>query len=379
MTDGPPNGVMLYCPIAPAIHPDAEKLGRRSRAWITGFDFFADPAQRDLIRKANWGEAACLCYPVGAEPIAQTVVDWITFVCLFDEFVDEPSSSGDLLRMGDLFGKLVRTLEVPDAGLLDKHSPVTAPWEDLARRFQALAGPRQLRHIVEGHRQWFQGIIWEQTHVRSRTRPDLNEYATLRMLSVGGPTTSAMIAVTRDYDVDADEAETPRFRAVNEVALLLYGWGNDLISYGKDLPRIEAGSGTLNVVDLVRRADATDVATAIERTAVMLDTLMLLYVRLREALWPAADPPLREHLTGLDHLVRGVLDWHLVPNTTRFSEAGPHGGFSVRLADTPATPLAQLERPLHLPSIRWWWDQLPADTRSAGDADVSLPHGRREM
>jgi len=365
----------LYCPVPFAIHPSTDLLRERTDAWLNRYEFFTQEGVRSLVTGSNWVEADGLTWPVGDEQSMQVIADWSIIICALDDLVMEdngdsgPSAaqSGSGARHAAALwracSRLLRVLEVPNARLIEEPNPFIAPWRDAAQRFNDLATPTQHRRWIEGHRAFFNGIAWEQALALSDSLPTLNEYASVRMHTIGVGPARAAIEFTRGIDVPDREMDSPPVRAINEAWGVLNGWDNDLFSYGKDRAALrnsgKNGEPASNLVGLLMLTYGYTLPEALNRAVELRNRVMSLFVRLRAQLMPKASPALREYLEGVGNAIRGVLEWHLRPRTSRFTELGGSGSGGIEFTvDITEIPVADHEKAVELPSIAWWWDLL---------------------
>ena len=354
----------LYCPIPSAIHPCTDLLRERTDAWLSSYEFFTREDVRSLVTGSNWVEADGLTWPVGDEQAMQVIADWSIIICSLDSLTTHSGpGSRNPAELSKTCARLLRVLEVPDAALIEEPNPFIGPWRDVAQRFKDAATPTQHRRWIEGHRGFFGGIAWEQALALSGALPTLNEYACVRMHTIGvGPATAA-IEFTRGIEVPDWEMDSPPVRAVNEAWALLNGWDNDLFSYNKDRATGRNGSmrgePVANLVGLLILTHGYTLPEALTRSVELRNRVMSLFVRLRAQLLPKASPALREYLEGVGNAIRGVIEWHVRPRTSRFTEPGGKGAGAIEFTvDITETPAADHAKAVQLPAIAWWWDLL---------------------
>ncbi|WP_329382956.1 hypothetical protein OG625_20470 [Streptomyces sp. NBC_01351] len=363
MTATPPDGAVpvrievpaVYCPVPYAIHPEAIRLESRSVAWLDRFGLGRD---QQWVAAINCGEAAALTLPAVPVDIAQIYSDLCYLALAID---DAPVGSGPqalegvLAYMAGYVPRVVYTLKVPDAGVLEEAHPFEAPWIDLAHRIHARTTPGQTAHFAEAVRDWLGGMLWEETNPAGQV-PSINTYVARRISSMGAFTAAALVAAATAVTVD--ERDMPPVQALRGAATLLIIMDNDVFSFGRESG--EANPASRNLVHLLAHQGlATDQAVA--EVLVLRDQVMRLFVDLSDQVKTSGSPQLRDYLTGLSHLVRGALDWHLRERTHRYAVAD---GPLVSHAGITDQPPGQVGQPPALPAIRWWWDHLDAPRSS---------------
>jgi Terpene synthase family 2, C-terminal metal binding len=357
----------LYTPFPYAIHPRHQYLEQRCVSWLDRVGMTAGKQESALLAVGNWAEGLAMSYPVGSDETVQLVIDWAVFYAVVDDMYTELGPVGrDIGRLTDMLARMLRTLEVPGAGLLDESTPFGQAWCDIARRCFRLAPPGVFRRWVQGHRTHFSSVAWHQSYLVAHTLPSLEEYVTLRGGAVGTAPSAAMVELTRGCEVPSAEMDQPAVRALHEAYAFLHGCDNDLVSYGKELwdtrhtqKGRDDGPVPFNIVGLLMHHDSCTLPEALERAAAFRNQAMLLLLRLVEQIRPRASQELRTYLDGIGPNIRGVLDWYLSPRTQRYTN--PDGNspravkYTLPITDTPP-PGA--EQPIPLSTASWWWDHL---------------------
>ncbi|MFD5554649.1 hypothetical protein ACFWIA_12520 [Streptomyces sp. NPDC127068] len=351
----------LYCPIPSAIHPNHAELRRGTMRWLDRYGFCSDATVEARVRAINGAEFVARLTPGGDLERMQIFSDWAHLSLLFDDLYDSlprPSAGAALARFAKTAVKVMRTFEAPDANLLDPHDPFTAPLRDLAGRTHRLASPVQMRRMIEAQRIWLSCVCWEIAHqTEGGSPPDLNDYTTLRMGTVGAVASSSWIEILNGSDdIPCHEFDSYRTRAIAEIAGTIVGMDQDLYSWGKDLwHRQHDGTVAVNFVSVIAHDRACSDREAMIHLVRMRDRLMSLFLELRDLALASAGPELTRYLTDLGHYIRGTLDWGLGAERYRTPDgASPH---SVRISHTwSSSPSDASPDPIPgIPSIAWWW------------------------
>jgi hypothetical protein len=342
-------------------------MEQRCLSWLSDLRFSVGEQPRALLAVGNWAEGLACSYPVGTEETVQLVIDWAVFYAVVDDMYTELGPAGrDIGRLTDMLFRLLRTLEVPDSGLLDDSNPFGAAWCDIARRLIELAPPGVYRRWVQGHRAHFSSVAWHQSYLVSRTLPSLNEYISLRGGSVGTAPSAAMVELTRGCQIPSEEMDQPAVRALHEAWAFLHGCDNDLVSYGKELWDTHYRRGAdedlaapFNIVGLLMHHDHCTLAEALDRAATLRNHVMVLLLGLIDRIRPNASDEMRKYLDGVGPNIRGVLDWYLSPRTQRYTnpDGNSPGVVEYTLTITDTAPFTT-EIPILLPTMSWWWDHL---------------------
>jgi Terpene synthase family 2, C-terminal metal binding len=358
----------LYCPFPYAIHPRHRELEQRCLSWLNELGVSSGEQPHALLAVGNWAEGLACSYPVGTDETVQLVIDWAVLYAVVDDLFTELGPVGrDMPRLTKMLARMLRTLEVPDVGLLNENNPFAAAWCDIARRFVAQAPPGVYRRWVQGHRAHFASVAWHQSYIVSRALPSLNEYISLRGGSVGTAPSAAMVELTRGCEVPSQEMDLPAVRALHEAWAFIHGCDNDLVSYGKELADARHNDDAkntyptpFNIVGLLIHHHGYTLPEALDRAAILRNQAMSLLLNIIERIWPHASHELRNYLNGVGPNIRGVLDWYLSPRTQRYTN--PDGNspgaveYALTITDT-LPPTADESIPLP-PTMCWWWNHL---------------------
>ncbi|MEU7136607.1 glutamate dehydrogenase [Streptomyces sp. NPDC046261] len=362
-----------YCPLPSAEHPDADRLNARAAAWVNGYGLCRGGAQRVRMTGNDCAGFYGRIMPRAPAGRLQVAVDWCVLMFAFDDLhCDEGPAS---VRAGDFSGfatRLLRVLEAPGTapGMAPGTAPGTAPGGsvapflaatgDLAARCRAEGTPVQVRRVVEGHRAWFLGVLWEfGCRLRDRT-PSLDDYAHMRQHSAAGTATTSWMEIIDRAEIPGWVMDSPAVRALDELALTIAAFDDDLFSYGKERwlaardPR--PSRCRLNLIDVLAAERGLGFEEAMAEAVDLCNRLTLRFVRLRDQVLSRACEPLRLHLDHLSHLIRGNIEWGL--RAGRYTNPdGRHAGAVVTTGSfTEDAPDADTPPPI--PSVAWWWDRF---------------------
>lgn len=351
----------VFCPIPSAAHPHAEALEERGVKWMTRHGFCRDPSERIRVIGSKAGEFFARASPEGIESHLQVAVDWAYHQFLFDDLCDAGSASRNADAFADLAPRIVRTLEAPESALIADRT-MSGPLRDLARRSRRVASSVQRERLVEAHRRFIVGVTWAVACQSRGVIPDLNQYAALRLHSAGGPPVTAWLEIINGCEISAREMSAPHVRALTELTWLIASWDNDLVSYGKELWLFDRddhvpSSRPLNLVEVLMAGGHAPMERALREGVAMRDCLMCRFLTLRERVLRRASFELTRYLTDLGHLIRGNFEWSLTNGRYRNPDGAVVDAVLPSSAFAPC-PSRGAARPLAIPVIAWWWDDL---------------------
>jgi hypothetical protein len=349
----------VYCPIAPALHPDVELLEARALRWMTSCGFGADAVERGRVAGTDSAEFFARITPAGQVEPMQTAVDWCYLMFVFDDRWTETSSSaaaGEFVAFASL---LLRMLETPDGEVRIEH-PVVEPARDVAARLRRYATDTQWVRWVEAHRAWFNGVAWSLALESRGTMPDLDTYVAMRLQSCAGPAVTAFVEIVNGEEIPAAELDAPAVRALTEMTWAIAAWDNDLVSHGKEVWLLErdgadAATRPVSLIEVLARRDGSSIETATAAAVAMRDRVMCRFLRLAGEVSPRLSAPTRRYVEDLGHLIRGNFEWSLT--TARYRDPDGRSPDAVRVTSGFAPePADASPDPLALPSIAWWWE-----------------------
>ncbi|ARQ70542.1 terpene synthase family protein [Streptomyces marincola] len=347
VTDPP----VLYCPIAPAVHPQAERIEAECRAWLAAWGLFADEAGRARLAGARAGELAARVLPRGSSEGVRLVADYRMWLFAFDDLAGAGTAAHrSWPGLATASCRLRRVLDAPWA------DPGGDPWaralRELRLRVEALATPVQLDRWIAATGHYLAGLAWEGAHRRTGATPSLNDWAVHHLHSGAAPACVALLDVVEGYELPTAQALRPEIRALTEMCATLVAWDGDIVARARGVSR---PGDRRDLVDLTAREYGCPPAQALLRAVAGRDRVMQRFQALRARVEPGAPEPVRRYLAGLSTWVRGHLDWSVRPDGYRRGGVLTPG--RVRLSGRPSAPD---DRPLPLPALAWWW-RMPGD------------------
>ncbi|MCP3802949.1 terpene synthase family protein [Allokutzneria sp. A3M-2-11 16] len=336
----------VYCPLDGARHPEVSSVQRRAVEWLDQAGFCRDPAARTTALASSSADFYARFAPHAHVEGLLTAVLWVYWGFAFDDACcDEGELSADPAAFASLAGRVQRSLETPhDTDSIDSEDPFAAAVADIGSRFRATGSAVQVRRFVDAHRAWLFGVLWQIGNRARDHLPGLDEYLTMRLHSAGGEPAFAMLELANGLDdIPEREMDSPRVRALTEMAIAVAALDNDRVSHAKEAGR---GQTDQNIFTVLRHQEKCGPREAVELAVSLRDRILDRFLQVREHATRTASEPLRRYLADLGHGIRGNIEW---------------GAHVARYRD-PA-PLTWTEKPLVSswtaipPSIAWWWDR----------------------
>ncbi|MFJ1455274.1 terpene synthase family protein [Nocardia sp. N2S4-5] len=334
----------FYCPIEPAIHPDAASVEAKAHAWLAKWNHFDKHPARVLDSRG--AEFFARMVPHGPADRLQIAVEWTYWGFAFDDtYCDSAPWNTRTAEFARLTGRILRMLESPGSDITEP-GDCMRPLADVARKFSEVGTPVQYRRWVLAQRAWLTGVIWQIGNQSRAVMPSLDDYLAMRINSAAGEPVTAMIELVTGPQIPADELDHPAVRACTEMARMLASLDNDLQSYAKDVHHDESDQNIVNVLVHQRHCPR---GAALRDAVALRDHIMCRFLELRDKTAPHQSEPTRRYLTDLGHVVRGNLDWGFSTPRYRVPGATPTGHWVDHPHDTGTEPPAS--------SLAWWWDR----------------------
>ena len=351
-----------YCPLPTAVHPDADRLAEIGGKWLNGFGLCTSEDQQARMRGNDCSGFYGRIMPNAPTERLQLAVDWCHLMFAFDDInCDEGPASTQTGDFVDLASRVTRVLESPDSDMGNRSNPFLPPVRDLALRGREWGTATQIRRVVEGHRAWYFGVLWEFGQRVRNVTPSLNDYAHMRQHTAGGTATTCWMEIIDGAEIPDREMDSPAVRALAEMAFTIASWDDDLFSYGKETwfarEQAEGAQCKLNLVDILVLERGYTIEQAMEEAVLLCNRLTHRFAELIEEVRPRASTPLRNYLDHLAHLVRGNIEWGLQADRYRNPDGRTPDAVSTvgSWAETPPSDAATAPP---IPSIAWWWDDL---------------------
>ncbi|MFI9232668.1 terpene synthase family protein [Streptomyces rimosus] len=345
----------LYCPIPAAPHHETAGIERRVVEWMARFGFCDNDFHHAQVLANRTAEWACRIAPDGSSRLLQIGADWSCLGLLLDDvYLDGGLFSRHPERFLPMAVQVIHGADHPETTDGGKADPYTVAFGEVSYRYRRHATGTVVRRWVDGVAEWFLAACVGMGQRASGTVPSLEEYFVIGPRDRGTKASIAVIEMAEGTSLPSEEAETPRIRALTQVASALVTFANDVYSYHREVKEQSLESNLVGILEHELRVPPQEAMT---RAAALHDRLMCLYLALRERIARRATPEVRCYLGQLDHFIRGNLDYSAVSPRYRDDPGAapdPAPAFGV-WADSPSD--GSLE-PLPLRTVAWWWDQL---------------------
>jgi hypothetical protein len=331
---------VFFDPTPSISHANGNEIDERAVRWVIDSKLCAPDSP---VTRINVGEFIAQCYPYCRDmEILGIAADLNYLGFAFDDaHVTDPelrTCSG----LAPAVGRLLAVLDSPEA---QDHSVYGAALQDIFRRLTDATNGANVAHVADGLRKALLYTLWHMSNWERGVLPDLNSYVTLRINDCGGPWFNAFVPVCGGYELTAQEARTPRVRAISQAIALAAGIDNDIFSFSR-----EDAVGQKNIVHILMNDGGISLDEAMSEAVQLRSVILYLYERLRDRSQSDESPAVRQYARDIGHVVRGNFQWSV--RTDRY-------GVGTRTLPTRTSDSRDIDpKPIPLPAIAWWWDLL---------------------
>ncbi|MGH6657172.1 MAG: terpene synthase family protein, partial [Actinocrinis sp.] len=232
--------------------------------------------------------------------------DWQTWLFLFDDaFCDESDIGRRPTDTVELAGRVLRVVEGAQVSARDPN-PFLPALADLRERLRRMATPAQFDRFAGQTVYYLLALTWEAAHRERRTLAELDEYVEMRRYSGAVYPCLALIDVINGFELPSELWSSPRLREVNEAAADIICWGNDIMSYPREIRR---STHVLSLPAVLVQADKLTIDEALREAADRHDQRVRDFQRMQAPLLEQGDERVARYLSDIRSWISGHLAW----------------------------------------------------------------------
>ncbi|HET6501442.1 MAG TPA: hypothetical protein VFG87_11835 [Amycolatopsis sp.] len=338
----------FYCPIAPALHPRVEWIRHRALAWADSIGLYRTPGDRARGVATHSAELACRVLPAGRDDLVWLFSAWNYWSFALSDGRDDITKPRSAADIADFTVRIFRALDEPGYRRPDA-TPLESALADLIDRTRDVATAVQFRRLAEGVRDWLLALTWQTTHTERGSVPTLDDFAAMRTATRGTRLFAAWIEIGSGVTLPGEQRWAASVRALTTAAGFIVSCDNDIVGHvtGNRVPG-------QNIVDLLAARHDRPVREALTAAKAIRDSAMIRFLGLRNGLARNAGSDLHGYLRGLNHYLRGSLDW--MDTAPRYTGARDRPSPRSRLGLViTGIPPGKDTGPPDIPAVKWWW------------------------
>ncbi|MFG2887400.1 terpene synthase family protein [Streptomyces sp. NPDC048297] len=335
----------------------ADLLDEETVRWAFRHNIPDGAELRTAFQAMHPGQLVARVAPRGRERELLVFADHHSWLFTFDDAYCDLAPRQSVAEWANFLAAMHRVAETGDIRPLPGN-PYAVALRDIGARLSETATLAQRGEWVEALRSHFSALVWERATRQDGERPQtLDEYLLLRLRNGGMQSSLVLLGYVNGYSVAPEEQSAPAVRALSEMTATLVALDNDIFSHHKEA---SASCGEASLLDVLAWQQPHATPEAVLEDAVRIrNSIMGLFVRLRDEVAESASPALLSHLIDLGQWVRANLDFSL--STKRY--AGPVAD-RARINEQPPQEAYAAGMPVESRVIGWWWD-LPAQSPAA--------------
>ncbi|MGW0808059.1 terpene synthase family protein [Nonomuraea sp. NPDC002799] len=296
----------------------AAEIDTESHAWLAASNMLNGAGTIDHFRRSKIGLLAARTNPSVPRDSLRLINDWYNWLFAFDDAFCE----GELMahRASALARALPPLLEILDGRRVpaDADDPFGLALNELLHRISEAATPAQVDRWRITVKEYLFAQIWEAANREVDLIPTPDDYVLMRRITGATYTCFALIDACGGYRLEAEEWHHPDVRALSDLACDLIGWDNDLFSYAKERGNDKARH---NLVTVLATHKGLSLQRVLHEVAQMHNAAIDAFLDRRASLDRWATLPVRRYVRGLEHWVRGHIEFSL--GSARYVGAWP--------------------------------------------------------
>ncbi|MET8862598.1 hypothetical protein ABZW11_06530 [Nonomuraea sp. NPDC004580] len=309
----------LPCPFPNEVNVHASEVDTESHLWLAASNMLNGAETIEHFRRSKIGLLAARTNPTVPRESLRLINDWYNWLFAFDDAFCENELMGH--RASALARALPPLLEILDGRRRPTaDDPFGLALQELQQRISEYATPAQVDRWRITVKEYLFAQIWEAANREVDLIPTPEDYVLMRRITGATYTCFALIDVGGGYRLEAEEWHHPDVRMLSDLACDLIGWDNDLLSYAKERGNDKARH---NLVTVLATHKSLTLQDALREVAQMHNDAIAAFVARRAALEEWAPPPVRKYVRGLEHWVRGHIEFSL--GSARYVHAWPDG------------------------------------------------------
>jgi Terpene synthase family 2, C-terminal metal binding len=294
----------LRYPFPSAMNPHAASTDRQIMIWATHFGLLSPSHESS----PGYGWFAARAYPNAPANRLQIAADWMSWLFLLDDQIDETGIGGQPARLAQLHARFLAILDGDTPTRQD--IPLAHALADLRTRMAEQASAPWMQRFRYHAVSYFAAMHWEATNRAERRIPDVATYCTRRPFTGAVESCFDLIVLVNQIRLPDSVRDHPAVQQLERMANNVICWSNDIFSAEK-----EAWHGdTHNLVLLLMNEERCSFQEALNRVATLHDAEVVAFGTQADQLSLHGVPvsaDLTQYVAGLRAWMRANFDWSL--------------------------------------------------------------------
>jgi hypothetical protein len=303
----------VFCPFPARISPYASEVEGYAVHWATRYGLLGSARAQSTLAAAKFAHLGARTYPDGSRADVCLATAWLIMTFHLDDMLESTLGyAPEHVRavsegmVGYLRGD--GGVDALPRALLGR--PLCLAMHDVWVRTCGRAGSAWRERFVAHLQDYLAGAEWEAGNRAAARVPSVDEYRGMRRRSVALEMFLDLIEPLSGIEVPAAAAADEEYLELRRVGSNVVAWFNDLVSW----PKEEAAGDPHNLVLVVRHERQVSMGEAMAAVAADHDAEVNEFLAARDRLMAgplAADRAVRTMVTGVEHWIRGHLDWSM--------------------------------------------------------------------
>jgi hypothetical protein len=292
----------LYPSFCSDINPYADEIQNNTLQWAAEYGMLTEKVQ-----KMSTGFFASRTYPKASKNTLQIAADWILWLFLLDDEVDEAHLGQEPERLYILHSQLLSILRgsnsIPqDWGI----AHMLANWRERVCFHVSQDWMERFSHMVA---LYFESNRWEAKNRQLGIVPEVENYIAMRNFSGAVYPCFALIEITAGIELPFYILQSAVGELLQRRASNIISWSNDVFSFQKEIKHLDVH----NLVYVLHKHRNISLESALTQVKAMHDTEVKKFEQLLLDLPTYNSPQIQEHFShfvkGLQYWITGNRDW----------------------------------------------------------------------
>nr|QVV57683.1 terpene cyclase [Myxococcales bacterium] len=269
------------------------------------------PALREVLRFSGFNSLPSHVFPSAPLEALVACCQWCDWQFFFDDECDDDRAFGaDLVKLRRLMEAYLDVLRggVPQGA----PTPLTAFTLDLRQRLLGLSSGAWLQRFTSSVEDYLlRGSLPAVRNWRDNFVPSIEDYMAQREYDSGVYTTLDLIELTSNFELPANIIADPFVQRMRHLCTRVVAFTNDVVSFQKEVLKNQNPNNLIHVL-MIRRSCSFPAAAAEALAIINADVQEFIHSRKNAPAFPPdVAPMITLYLDGMEHWMRGNLDWSL--------------------------------------------------------------------